>query len=312
VPPIRVGGSPVLVAAGAALFLQSPGTPRTLLPVEDTVELAASSGDGRHVAWVETGEASKRLRVSLEPGKANDLMTYDPAAGDIHDLAWSPSGERLLITVGDSIQVLSTGEPAVKPLAKGTRPIWLTDDTVLYETGASPNDEEVGLVQLDLKGGKPALVVPWGYDASATDDGQTLAYVFPRMDDDPRLMLRQGGKSTRLGSSTRFDRMPVLSADGSLLVYVRANTETAVPTYSIQLLELTSGTERTLASGLSVMPSIGFGRDGSLICAALPATGDCQCFQLREPSATCEIEPLTYGELRPTLMLAAGAAASRR
>lgn len=302
----------IVGAAGPTLFVaDASGANQRTIPSQGIAELVCASPDGSLVAWVEQAAGVKRVRVAKPTEAAVDVLSYEPAKGEVDDMAWSPDGASLLFRLGESIEVWTSGELAPRVLATGGRPRWLSAGVVLYETGVSAADEEVGLVRISAAGGDATMLVPWAFDVAASADGSVLAYASPRMDDDPRLFVRQGREAKPLEGSTRFDRRPALSPDGRFLAFVRYSPDGAAPSYAVRLLDRTTGTEQELAAGLAVMPSVAFGADGSLFCTAIPAEGAITCFRMKPPAGGGESELLALGSQRPTLVAPFGAPVSR-
>jgi len=155
------------------------------------------------------------------------------------------------------------------------------------------------------------MAAPWGYQASASADGSLLAYVSPCADDDPRLCLRRGGEETRLDSSTRWDRRPVLSPDGAHLAWVRTDASTAAVTHSVRVRDLASGSEGEVAAKLTAYPTLAFAPDGTLLCACLPAEDPPTCFAMRPSGPSGWSEIVSLGARRLTWSLTVGAPAHR-
>ncbi len=233
------------------------------------------------------------------------------AEGEVDHLQWSPDGQRLVFTRGAEGLVHTPASGAVDPLVKGTRPRWISPNTIIYESGADPTDEEVGVLRTSLGGTQSQMLLPWAFHATTSGDGMVLAYAYPREDDDPHLYVKYGRRETRVAGSTRFDRDPALSPDGRYLAFVRCDTSTAEGTYSVRLLDRTTGIESELAGGLKSWPRVEFGADGSLVCAAIPAEGATTCFRVRPPAGENPTEALAFGDMRPTIVVPFGAPARR-
>ena len=138
-------GSFALSASGTLVYAQganhavghlvvTDGTTSDTLPVgRDAFQLFAASSDRRHIAAVVQGSQGQELRVY-------DLTTGEPVVIDrsmkIRQPVWSPSGDRVLFAIGDSIFVADPGQatgPTVVAVASETFDAftWESDDRVV-------------------------------------------------------------------------------------------------------------------------------------------------------------------------------------
>ncbi|MBD3177935.1 MAG: hypothetical protein GF320_22405 [Armatimonadia bacterium] len=270
---VAAGGPVPLPAAafgarGREIFAASPvAGEETLLEVPGNVELLAASPDGKRIAWVHSDGLTLSLgwARTANPSGSYQLIVDSIAEGDLDHLTWSPDGARLAFTRAYSVTVfdVQTGEQQI--IGEGTRPLWLAPEVLVYESGSRPTDQEVGIVRAKLDGDLDMLV-PWGFDAAAARGGATLAYAYPREDDDPRLYVRGVGKESQVLGSTRFDRDPVLSPDGVLMAYVRYNMDDPQGSYSLRLFNRSTEEHHELLTGVEAWPQARFSPEGALLC----------------------------------------------
>jgi len=303
-------GALVWADAAGLNAADAQGAAGSIAKPDGHVDLVAASADGAAVAYVASDDKGWTLNVVAPPDGVRRMVSLGTREALVTSIEWSPDGGRLLYSVGRQVYVYDIASATEISLCTGDNPQWTHTGDVLYESGAQPDDEEVGVLRLPAAGGPPQMVGPWGFDASASADGRVLAYVSPQHDDDPRVHVTVDGADSELAGSNRFDRGPAVSPDGRFVVIARYVAADGPGSWMLRIADRVSGLERPVVTGSPSWPITTFWRDGSVLVEAVGPDGARSWGLLADTAAA--LRPLfAAGAPAPTAVAPFGARSRR-
>ncbi len=228
----------------------------------------------------------------------------------VGDPALSPDGATLAyVTDADGVpqvHLANLADPAPRLLTEleggARRPVWAPDGESLLVHGR-PDPErgnEASVYLVPVLGGEPRVLLERVKNASFGNGGRTV--VFER-NGAVQMLVIETREETRVGETAGgvlrlFDLHPALSPDGLAVAYVRSELG---PLGRIDLVDLATGTQRTLTEQRGRYADLSFSGDGSRLVFSSDMGGALNLWTLELESG--ELEQLTSGagdDLRPS------------
>lgn len=231
---VRIANDIMTDRAQRSIWLADPATgEQSPLVADETANLSPRwSPDGRRLAYVAAGKDGAQLYVRwMDTGRTTRISRLEQAPGDI---AWSPDGKTLALTMLVPSDPPSLGTPPRPPPgATWAEPLKVIDRVTYRADGEGllkPGYRHVFVVSAD---GGPARQITFGkFDhngpISFTPDGQNILFatnLADTRDRDPneseiyRIRVA-GGPLTRLTHRVGPDLAPSASPDGARIAYV--------------------------------------------------------------------------------------------
>lgn len=216
----------------------------------------AVSPDGARILYVSERSGKSQLFVMNADGTGARQLTTDTAGA--YSGRWSPDGKQIVYattsTTGEQIVVVRSDgqERRVVIETRGAQsPTWLQGDRILFTAGVFPN---LHIQSIEATGtNRRAVMTDSGfiYDAAASPDGRTIAFVrgMPFQGVRIYLMNADGSNQHRLATGLDNEEQPAWSPDGKLLAFQASTRRTGDSTQAyIIVADIAAGTTRRLGT----------------------------------------------------------------
>lgn len=216
----------------------------------------AVSPDGARILYVSERSGKSQLSLMNADGSGTRQLTSDTAGA--YSGRWSPDGTQIVYTTtsttGEQIVVVRPDgqERRVVIETRGAQsPSWLPSGRILFTAGVFPN---LHIQSIDAAGQNRRTVMAdsgFIYDAAASPDGQTIAFVRGQPFQGVRvyLMRSDGSGARRLTTGDDNEERPAWSPDGKLLAFQASTRGTGDSTQAyIVVADVAAGTTRRLGT----------------------------------------------------------------
>ena len=222
------------------------------------------SPDGRYLSFISSRDGGKGGQVWLLDRRGGEATRLTEIKGGVSAYEWSPDGTRLVLSVDDPEDTVSTADSTK---AKAPKPIVLDRYHFKQDIQGYLGNQRSHLYLFDVAAKKSEVLTAGKYDESNpswSPDGKMIAFVSDRSSDPDRsinadvyvIEARPGAEMRRLtmfeGDDNNSGSKLAWSPDGKSIAYVRGGSKTMsiYDQYRVAVIPAAGGEPRLLTESL--------------------------------------------------------------